>query len=102
MAISERYIIGFITYGGLNPIAIPKEQIREIAYAGYTLASFTDHVNVQELYFHLKNGKEISMPVSDPGNLGLTLCALQDCGVSIIDISQEKKMEREKNNETPN
>ena len=94
LVVSECYILGSITYGVLNPIAMPKEQIGEIAYAGYTLASFTNHINVQEVFFRLKNGKELSMPVSDPGNLGLTLRALEDCGVPIIDISQEKKCGR--------
>ena len=94
LVISERYVIGCITWGGLNPIAIPKEQIREIAYAAYELVSIKRIIPVQEVFFRLENGKEISMPVSDYGNIGLTLRALKDCGAPIIDISHEKKYGR--------
>ena len=51
LVISERYVIGCITWGGLNPIAIPKEQIREIAYAAYELVSIKRIIPVQEVFF---------------------------------------------------
>lgn len=91
LVISERYIIGSITDLVFNPIAIPKEQIREIAYVYYELVSIRYHFVVQEVYFRLKNEKEIRMPVGDRCNLDLTLRALEACGVPIIDITQEKR-----------
>lgn len=94
LVISERYVIGSITYGILDPIAIPKEQIREIAYANYTVVTIKRIMPVQEVFFRLENGKEISLSVSDPGNLGLTLRALEDCGAPIIDISHEREYGR--------
>lgn len=94
LIISDRYIIGSITGTIRNPIAIPKEQIREIAYAYYSISTIKYHFVVQEVYFRLKNGKEIMMPVGDRYHLGLTLKALEDCGSPIIDISQEKKNSR--------
>ena len=94
LVISDSYVIGSITGMILNPIAIPKEQIKEIAYAYYTRATIKYYIVVQEVYFRLKNGKEIMMPVGDQDNLGLTLRALEDCGTPIIDISQEKKNSR--------
>ncbi len=94
LVISERYIIGSITDLAFNPIAIPKEQIREIAYVYYEIATIRYNLVVQEVYFRLKNGKEIRMPVGDRRNLGLTLRALEDCGVPIIDITKEKRYGR--------
>ncbi len=94
LVISESYVIGSITNTGLpkiDPIAIPKEQIREIAYVYYTGATLRYRFIVQEIYFRLKNGKEVRMPVYDRHNIGLTLKALEDCRVPIIDITQEKK-----------
>lgn len=96
LAISDRYIIGSLTGVTLNPmaldpIAIPKEQIREIAYVYYTWATLRYRFIVQKVYFRLKNGKEIMLPVNDRYNIGLTLKALEDCRVPIIDITQEKK-----------
>ena len=69
LVISERYIIGSITDLTYNPIAIPKEQIREIAYVYYEIATIRY-------------------------NLDLTLRALEDCGAPIIDITQEKRYGR--------
>ncbi|MDE6674915.1 MAG: hypothetical protein K2K19_08935 [Acetatifactor sp.] len=94
MVISERYIIGSITDLTFNPIAIPKEQIREIAYVYYEIATIRYNLVVQEVYFRLKNEKEIRMPVGDRCNLDLTLRALEDCGAPIIDITQEKRYGR--------
>ena len=94
LVISDRYIIGSITGMAFSPMAIPKEQIREIAYAYYSQSTIKYHFVIQEVYFRLKNGKEIMMPVGDQYNLGLTLKALEDCGAPIIDISQEKKYGR--------
>lgn len=94
LVISNGYVIGSITNMVFSPIAIPKEQIREIAYVYYSQSTIKYHIVVQEVYFHLKNGKEIMMPVSDRYNLGLTLRALESCGTPIIDISQEKKYSR--------
>lgn len=91
LVISDSYIIGSITNMVFSPMAIPKDQIREIAYAYYSQATIKYHFVIQEVYFRIKNGKEIMMPVGDRYNLGLTLKALEDCGVPIIDISQEKK-----------
>ena len=91
LIISNSYIIGSITNMAFSPMAIPKEQIREIAYAHYSQTTIKYHFVIQEVYFRLKNGKEIMMPVGDRYNLGLTLRALEDCGTPIIDISQEKK-----------
>ena len=91
LVISERYILGSMADVALNPIAIPKDQIREIAYVYRSITTIKYHFVVQEVYFRLKNGKEIRMPVGDRNNLGLTLKALEDCGTPIIDVSQEKK-----------
>ena len=91
LVISERYILGSMADVVLNPIAIPKDQIREIAYVYRSITTLKYHFVVQEVYFRLKNGKEIRMPVGDRNNLGLTLKALEDCGTPIIDVSQEKK-----------
>lgn len=96
LAISDRYIIGSLTGAPLNPmvfdpIAIPKEQIREIAYVYYTWGTLRYRFIVQDVYFRLKNGKEIVLPVNDRHNIGLTLKALEDCRVPIIDITKEKK-----------
>ncbi|MDE6531326.1 MAG: hypothetical protein K2K96_11265 [Lachnospiraceae bacterium] len=96
LVISDRYIIGSLAGASLNPmvfdpIAIPKEQIREIAYVYYTWGTLRYRFIVQDVYFRLKNGKEIVLPVKDRHNIGLTLKALEDCRVPIIDITQEKK-----------
>lgn len=97
LVISDRYIIGSLLTGtSLNPmvfdpIAIPKEQIREIAYVYYTWGTLRYRFVVQDVYFRLKNGKEVRLPVNDRHNIGLTLKALEDCRVPIIDITQEKK-----------
>ena len=94
LVISNSYIIGSITGMAFSPMAVPKEQIREIAYAYYSRANIKYYFVIQEVYFSLKNGKEIMMPVGDRYNLGLTLKALEDCGAPIIDVSQEKKYGR--------
>lgn len=96
LVISDKYIIGSTTGlklnpMALNPIVIPKEEIREIAYVYYTWSTVRYRFLVQEVYFRLKNGKEIKMPVNDKHNIGLTLKALEDCRVPIIDITQEVK-----------
>lgn len=97
LVISNSYIIGSITDIVFSPMAIPKEQIREIAYAYYSISTVKYHIVVQEVYFRLKNSKEIRMTVGDRYNLGLTLRALESCGTPIIDISQEKKDSRRGN-----
>lgn len=91
LVISNNYIIGSISDIGFHPMALPKDQIREIAYAYYSEATIKYHFLIQEVYFRLKNGKEIRMPVGDQYNIDLTLRALKDCEVPIINISQEKK-----------
>ena len=96
LVISDRYVIGTITDLVLNPMVIPKDQIQEIAYANYRIVTLKFYIVIKEVYFRLKNGKEIKMPVGDWDGLGLTLRALADCGVPIIDISQEKKNSRGK------
>lgn len=90
LIISERYIIGSMKSAFFDPVAIPKEQISEITYRDYELITIKYHIHEQEVFFHLKNGKEICMTVGDRGNLGLTLKALVDCGVPIRDVTQEK------------
>lgn len=93
LIISTDYIIGSMTNAWLpivDPIAIPKEQLREIAYVYYTWLSLKYRIVVQQIYFRLKNGKEIMMPVKDRYNIGLTLKALEECGVPIRDITQQK------------
>lgn len=88
LIISERYIIGSLKSAFFNPVAIPKEQIREITYRDYELITIKYHIHEQEVFFRLKNGKEICMPVGDRGNLGLTLKALEDCGVPMFRLVQ--------------
>lgn len=90
LTISNSYVIGSMTGASFNPIAIPKEQIREIAYVYYSRATFRTRYVEQDIYFRLKNGKEIKLPVNDRDNLGLTLRALEDCGAPIKDITQIK------------
>lgn len=93
LVISTDYIVGSIAKTALpivDPIAIPKEQIREIAYVYYTWGTLRYHFVEQEVYFRLKNGKQIMMPVNDRNNIGLTLKALEECGVPIKDITQQK------------
>lgn len=94
LVISDNYIIGSMADIVLNPMAIPKEQIGEIAYVYYEIVTIKRHYVVQEVYFRLKNGKEIRMSVGDRNNLGLTLRALKDCGVPITDITQKKRSGR--------
>lgn len=88
LIISERYIIGSTKSAFFNPVAIPKDQIHEIAYRDYELITIKYHIHEQEVFFRLKNGKEICMPVGDRGNLGLTLKALEDCGVPMFRLVQ--------------
>lgn len=94
LVISDNYIIGSMADIVFNPMAIPKEQIGEIAYVYYEIVTIKRHYVVQEVYFRLKNGKEIRMSVGDRNNLGLTLRALKDCGVPITDITQKKRFGR--------
>lgn len=90
LTVSNSYVIGSMTAASFNPIVIPKEQIREIAYVYYSRATFRTRYVEQAVYFRLKNGKEIKIPVDDRDNLGLTLKALEDCGAPIKDITQLK------------
>lgn len=91
LVLSTDYVIGSIAKTGLpivDPIAIPKEQIKEIAYVYYTWGNIKYHFVEQEVYFRLKNGKQLMMPVNDRNNIGLTLKALEECEVPIKDITQ--------------
>lgn len=92
LVISDNYIIGSIKELGLDPIVIPKEQIREIAYKIYTHMFYIKGLHrglKQEFYFRLKNGKEIKVHVNDKFYPELALSALQACGIKMIDISPE-------------
>lgn len=96
LVISEQYIFGSVKELGLDPVAIPKEQIQEIAYAIYNRLFHTRGIHWamvlrQEFYFRLKNGKEINVYVNDRNNPELALNALKECGIKMIDVSPKKK-----------
>ncbi len=98
LVISEQYIFGSVKEQGLDPVAIPKEQIQEIAYAIYNRPFHTYGMGIhsamvlrQEFYFRLKNGKEIKVYVNDRNHPALALSALQECGIKMIDVSPKKK-----------
>lgn len=91
LVISHNYVIGSISDSAFNLMAIPKEQIKSIAYVYYYQPTVRYTIVEQKIYFRLKNGKEVMMPVRDRYNIGLTLKALEECGVPIIDITREKR-----------
>ena len=95
LVISEQYIFGSVKELGLDPVAIPKEQIQEIAYAIYERPFHTFGMGIhwamvlrQEFYFRLKNGKEIKVYVNDRNHPALALNALQECGIKMTDVSK--------------
>lgn len=95
LAVSNHFIIGSLNLNTLNPVVIPKEEVREVAYEIYEGdlriipsgrgVTMTRDI-VQNFNFRLNNGQSVPVQVNDKYNPDLALYALQRAGLKTVNL----------------